>query len=60
MDFRNFKISFTPTFQGNASGGERARLTGQKANSFIKIAWLFIQRDSVLPLHPPSGICSKS
>ncbi|XP_049403345.1 probable acyl-CoA dehydrogenase IBR3 [Solanum stenotomum] len=39
---------------GNASGGERARFAGEKADSFIKTAWLFIQRKSVLPLHPPS------
>ncbi|CAI9118956.1 OLC1v1020590C1 [Oldenlandia corymbosa var. corymbosa] len=41
---------------GNASGGERARRTGQMADSFIKVAWLLVQRDSVLPLHPPSDV----
>ncbi|KAJ8566101.1 hypothetical protein K7X08_030578 [Anisodus acutangulus] len=39
---------------GNASGGERARFAEEKADSLIKTAWLFIQRKSVLPLHPPS------
>ncbi|KAJ8540382.1 hypothetical protein K7X08_030301 [Anisodus acutangulus] len=39
---------------GNASGGERARFAGEKADSLIKTALLFIQRKSVLPLHPPS------
>lgn len=41
--------------QGNASGGERARIAGQKANSLIGTAWSFIARESVLPQHPPSG-----
>ncbi|XP_075655544.1 putative acyl-CoA dehydrogenase IBR3 [Castanea sativa] len=39
---------------GNASGGKRAQLTGKLANSFIDSAWAFIQRQSVLPEHPPS------
>lgn len=43
------------TMQGNASGGKRAQLTGKLANSFIDSAWAFIQRQSVLPEHPPSG-----
>ncbi|KAK4477839.1 hypothetical protein RD792_017102 [Penstemon davidsonii] len=38
---------------GNASGGERARNAGKKADAMIEIAWAFIQRESVLPLHPP-------
>ena len=43
------------TMQGNASGGKRAQLTGKLANSLIDSAWAFIQRQSVLPAHPPSG-----
>ncbi|XP_059280736.1 probable acyl-CoA dehydrogenase IBR3 isoform X2 [Lycium ferocissimum] len=39
---------------GNASGGERARCAGEKADSFIRTAWSFIQRKSVLPQHPPT------
>lgn len=39
---------------GNASGGERARLAGQKADSLIGTAWSFIDKDAVLPLQPPS------
>ncbi|CAN4095986.1 unnamed protein product [Withania somnifera] len=34
---------------GNASGGERALSAGEKADSYIKAAWLFIQRKYVLP-----------
>ncbi|KAL3505695.1 hypothetical protein ACH5RR_031077 [Cinchona calisaya] len=41
---------------GNASGGERARLMGQKANALIRTAWSFIQRESVLPQNPPSAV----
>ncbi|KAL7080901.1 hypothetical protein ACP275_14G006900 [Erythranthe tilingii] len=38
---------------GNASGGERARHAGKKADAIIETAWAFIHRESVLPLHPP-------
>ncbi|KAL1539114.1 putative acyl-CoA dehydrogenase ibr3 [Salvia divinorum] len=41
---------------GNASGGERARHAGPKADAMIEIAWAFIQRESVLPIHPPQGL----
>ena len=47
--------SFTVTLQGNASGGDRARLMGQMANSLIRTAWSFIGRESVLPRQLPSG-----
>ncbi|KAE9598916.1 putative acyl-CoA dehydrogenase/oxidase, protein kinase [Lupinus albus] len=40
--------------KGNASGGERARYTGRLANEIIDAAWQFIERESVLPQHPPS------
>lgn len=43
------------TMQGNASGGKRAQHSGRLANDLIDYAWEFIQRQSVLPLHPPSG-----
>uniref|UniRef100_A0A2N9FQY1 Aminoglycoside phosphotransferase domain-containing protein n=2 Tax=Fagus sylvatica TaxID=28930 RepID=A0A2N9FQY1_FAGSY len=39
---------------GNASGGKQAQHTGKIAKSFIDSAWAFIQRQSVLPEHPPS------
>ncbi|KAG7995964.1 hypothetical protein I3843_01G136800 [Carya illinoinensis] len=39
---------------GNASGGKRAQAAGKIANGFINSAWAFIQRESVLPEHPPS------
>ncbi|KAF5752184.1 acyl-CoA dehydrogenase family member 10 [Tripterygium wilfordii] len=39
---------------GNASGGERARYTGNIANGLIDSAWAFIGRKSVLPEHRPS------
>ncbi|KAK4338887.1 hypothetical protein RND71_040349 [Anisodus tanguticus] len=39
---------------GNASGGERARCAGEKADSFIRTAWSFIHRKSVLPQQPPT------
>ncbi|MCD7455024.1 putative acyl-CoA dehydrogenase ibr3 [Datura stramonium] len=39
---------------GNASGGVRARCAGKKADSFIRTAWSFIQRKSVLLQHPPT------
>ncbi|KAG8372927.1 hypothetical protein BUALT_Bualt12G0118000 [Buddleja alternifolia] len=38
---------------GNASGGERARHAGMKADAIIETAWKFIHRESVLPLYPP-------
>ncbi|KAL0323434.1 UNVERIFIED_CONTAM: putative acyl-CoA dehydrogenase IBR3 [Sesamum angustifolium] len=38
---------------GNASGGERARHAGRKADAIIETAWAFIHRDTVLPLQPP-------
>ncbi|KAL8026105.1 hypothetical protein ABFX02_14G007100 [Erythranthe guttata] len=38
---------------GNASGGERARHAGKKADAIIETKWAFIHRESVLPLHPP-------
>ncbi|XP_009616534.1 putative acyl-CoA dehydrogenase IBR3 [Nicotiana tabacum] len=44
---------------GNASGGERARRTGEKADSFIRTAWSFIQRKSALPQHPPTETSSE-
>nr|GMD33261.1 probable acyl-CoA dehydrogenase IBR3 [Ipomoea batatas] len=40
---------------GNASGGERARLAGERANSFIRTAWSYIGRQSVLPPDFPAG-----
>ncbi|KAG9146550.1 hypothetical protein Leryth_020441 [Lithospermum erythrorhizon] len=40
---------------GNASGGERARTAGNKADGLIRTAWSFIESESVLPPHPPSG-----
>ncbi|KAL3508122.1 hypothetical protein ACH5RR_033504 [Cinchona calisaya] len=46
----------TRWIMGNASGGERARLAGQKVNSLIRTAWSFIGRESVLPQHPPSDV----
>lgn len=45
----------TINLQGNASGGERARHAGEKANVLIRAAWSFIGQKSVLPQHPPSG-----
>ncbi|XP_055818339.1 probable acyl-CoA dehydrogenase IBR3 isoform X2 [Solanum dulcamara] len=39
---------------GNASGGDRARCAGEKTDSYIRTAWSFIQRKSVLPQHPPT------
>ncbi|KAJ8528804.1 hypothetical protein K7X08_030448 [Anisodus acutangulus] len=39
---------------GNASGGERARCAGEKADSFIRTAWSFIHRKYVLPQHSPT------
>ncbi|KAL2530847.1 putative acyl-CoA dehydrogenase IBR3 [Forsythia ovata] len=45
---------------GNASGGQRARHAGKKADAMIEITWAFIQRKSVLSEHPPSdGIKGK-
>ncbi|KAH6789437.1 acyl-CoA dehydrogenase-like protein [Perilla frutescens var. frutescens] len=41
---------------GNASGGERARHAGEKADAMIETAWAFIQRESVLPMHPPQEL----
>ncbi|VFQ94699.1 unnamed protein product [Cuscuta campestris] len=41
---------------GIASGGERAKLAGEMANSLIKIAWSYISREDVLPPQPPLGI----
>ncbi|XP_027115984.1 probable acyl-CoA dehydrogenase IBR3 isoform X2 [Coffea arabica] len=41
---------------GNASGGDRARLMGQMANSLIRTAWSFIGRESVLPRQLPSDV----
>ncbi|KAK6146188.1 hypothetical protein DH2020_020057 [Rehmannia glutinosa] len=38
---------------GNASGGERARNAGKKADVLIETAWAFIRRESVLSPHPP-------
>lgn len=40
---------------GNASAGERARHTGDKANALIESACAFVNRDYVLPDNPPSG-----
>ncbi|PKI65056.1 hypothetical protein CRG98_014525 [Punica granatum] len=40
---------------GNASGGERARHAGEKTNALIDRARAFIDRESVLPEHPPDG-----
>lgn len=41
--------------QGNASGGESARIAGDKANAFIDSAWSFIEQKSLLPENPPFG-----
>ncbi|KAI4345386.1 hypothetical protein L6164_012514 [Bauhinia variegata] len=41
--------------KGNASGGERAQHTEVLANGLIDAAWEFIEHESVLPQHPPSG-----
>ncbi|KAH6780153.1 acyl-CoA dehydrogenase-like protein [Perilla frutescens var. hirtella] len=41
---------------GNASGGERARHAGEKADAMIETAWAFIRRESVLPMHPPQEL----
>ena len=41
--------------KGNASGGERARHSGDKANALIASACAFINREYVLPNNPPSG-----
>ncbi|KAL6526505.1 putative acyl-CoA dehydrogenase ibr3 [Orobanche gracilis] len=38
---------------GNASGGDRARNAGKKADALIETAWAFILRESVLSHHPP-------
>ncbi|KAG6582199.1 putative acyl-CoA dehydrogenase IBR3, partial [Cucurbita argyrosperma subsp. sororia] len=38
---------------GNASGGESARIAGDKANAFIDSAWSFIEQKSLLPENPP-------
>ncbi|XP_022979708.1 probable acyl-CoA dehydrogenase IBR3 [Cucurbita maxima] len=38
---------------GNASGGESARIAGDKANAFIDAAWSFIEQRSLLPENPP-------
>ncbi|KAG0502639.1 hypothetical protein HPP92_002711 [Vanilla planifolia] len=38
---------------GNASGGERARLTGKLANVVIDSAWMVINQESLLPKQPP-------
>ncbi|KAF3456262.1 hypothetical protein FNV43_RR00912 [Rhamnella rubrinervis] len=46
---------FSRWIMGNASGGERAKYAGEKANALIDSAWAFIKRESVLPDHPPSG-----
>lgn len=43
------------TMQGNASGGKRAEAAGKQANRLIDFAWAYIQRQSILPKHPPSG-----
>ncbi|EXB50800.1 Acyl-CoA dehydrogenase family member 10 [Morus notabilis] len=43
---------------GNASAGERARHSGDKANALIESAWEFINREYVLPDNPPSGAFS--
>ncbi|KAF5738731.1 hypothetical protein HS088_TW13G01632 [Tripterygium wilfordii] len=40
---------------GNASGGERARYSGNQANDLIDSAWAFIGRKFVLPEHPLSA-----
>ncbi|XP_044479974.1 probable acyl-CoA dehydrogenase IBR3 [Mangifera indica] len=44
---------------GNASGGERARDSGARANYLIDFALTFVARKSVLPEFPPSDV-SKS
>lgn len=41
--------------KGNASAGELARHTGDKANALIESACAFVNRDYVLPDNPPSG-----
>ncbi|KAL3641914.1 putative acyl-CoA dehydrogenase ibr3 [Castilleja foliolosa] len=41
---------------GNASGGERARNAGKKADALIETAWDFILRESVLSQHPPQEL----
>ncbi|GER27674.1 acyl-CoA dehydrogenase-related [Striga asiatica] len=44
---------------GNASGGERARNAGKKADAIIETAWDFINRESALPDRPPQGSVSR-
>ncbi|KAH0448226.1 hypothetical protein IEQ34_022026 [Dendrobium chrysotoxum] len=40
---------------GNASGGERAQLSGKRANVLIDTAWMVINTQSLLPNKPPFG-----
>ncbi|KAL0905251.1 hypothetical protein M5K25_027442 [Dendrobium thyrsiflorum] len=40
---------------GNASGGERAQLSGKQANVLIDTAWMVINTQSLLPNKPPFG-----
>ncbi|PKU85816.1 probable acyl-CoA dehydrogenase IBR3 [Dendrobium catenatum] len=40
---------------GNASGGERAQLSGKLANILIDTAWMVINTQSLLPNKPPFG-----
>ncbi|KAB1213948.1 Acyl-CoA dehydrogenase family member 10 [Morella rubra] len=45
---------FSRWMMGNASGGKRAEAAGKQANRLIDFAWAYIQRQSILPKHPPS------
>ncbi|GAB2295238.1 Putative acyl-CoA dehydrogenase ibr3 [Dionaea muscipula] len=40
---------------GNASGGELAQNSGRTCQALVDAAWSFIERQSVLPEHPPFG-----
>ncbi|ONK67554.1 uncharacterized protein A4U43_C05F1250 [Asparagus officinalis] len=40
---------------GNASGGERAKYTEERANILIDYAWVLINKKAVLPDQPPQG-----
>jgi acyl-CoA dehydrogenase len=45
----------TRSMMGNASGGDSARSAGTKADLLIDKALSVIQRESILPQHPPSS-----
>ncbi|KAL8105372.1 hypothetical protein AgCh_029243 [Apium graveolens] len=39
---------------GNASGGKRAQNSGLKGDALVRAAWTLIEKNTVLPQHPPS------